>query len=172
MILPHSVPTFSTFDGKGNVRAHLTHFAIICEDLQSCPNVMAKLFPLSLSDEALQGVHNLPNRSIGSFHQLANSFLHMFTLASIKEFILANLMIVKPEEWECATDLIWHQQLTYLKVTIPIPEDELCSPLTKALRLYLQIELAKHKPLSYKQYIIHALELNGVNIQFNIKQFS
>ena len=69
-------PKFNLYDGKSDPRSHVSHV----KQMMALDAFMCRVFPSSLGDLGLKWFDKLPAGSIGSFHQLTESFVAQFVI--------------------------------------------------------------------------------------------
>ncbi|GFY81324.1 hypothetical protein Acr_01g0011330 [Actinidia rufa] len=75
-----SPPKFILYDGKLDLRSHISHFRQVMELWNYLDALMCRVFPSRLVDLGLKWFDKLPTGSIGSFYQLSKSFMSQFII--------------------------------------------------------------------------------------------
>lgn len=107
------VHQFEKYVGKGDLVSHVLAFTAFCSDFIFEDKLLAKIFPRSLKDIALELFSSLLNNSIGSFNEPFDYFYNQFNIHMGPKMTLANLMTCKQKEDEEVTNFIVRYQTLY-----------------------------------------------------------
>jgi hypothetical protein len=103
--------------------------------------ILAKLFPKSLKDTALEFFSSLPANSITSFHELVEAFVNHFQVHMTPKITLADLMRFKLKYDKNIIKFISRYQFIYSQINIKIPNPHLQSIFIDNLKTKIQNKL-------------------------------
>lgn len=86
------MPRFVTYGGKGDPSNHVNTYTALCSEFFLDDKLLAKLFPRTLKDIALEWFSSLPKNSIHSFNELVDAFIYHFQVHMTPKKTLADLM--------------------------------------------------------------------------------
>jgi hypothetical protein len=89
------IPRFEEYNGKGDPTNHLNTYTNLCSDFVFNEQLLAKIFPRTLKNSALEWFSSLPNNSIHSFNELVEAFIKKFQVHMTPKLTLADLMRCK-----------------------------------------------------------------------------
>ncbi|KAL2232846.1 UNVERIFIED_CONTAM: hypothetical protein Sindi_1464600 [Sesamum indicum] len=78
MPVGYQPPKFQQFDGKGNLRQHITHFIETCNNRETYRDHLVKQFVRSLKGNAFDWYTDLEANSVDSWGQLEQEFLNRY----------------------------------------------------------------------------------------------
>lgn len=89
-------PIFYSYSGEGDLMAHIKDIGMnFGLEFGVNDNLMAKYFPTTLKDDALDWYFAMPSKSINSYEQLMYEFYMCFKHRSPRQVIIYDLMNTK-----------------------------------------------------------------------------
>jgi len=140
-------PKFDKYKGKGDPRDHLQEFYFACLEVAQEDTYLMRLFPKSLSGQAVEWFTHLP-RGIKSFDELADKFITHFSYNCEHEISMIDLCNTKQKNGEPFAAFLQRWRALESKLPWQIPKKQFVTMfvtnLNPELAFHLQVFCASN----------------------------